>query len=54
MERVKWMSLGGVGHVEIIEGFFGLTIDTLLDDEVDEIKVEAEQQLMQCLHLDID
>ena len=22
-----WVSLGGVGHVELIVGFFGLTVD---------------------------
>ena len=25
MRVVQWMSLGGVGHVELTEGFFGLT-----------------------------
>ena len=24
-ERRSWVSLGGVGHVELSEGFFGLT-----------------------------
>ena len=31
MERVKSMSLGGVGHVELIEGFFGLTHNITID-----------------------
>ena len=25
MEGREWVSLGGVGHVELSEGFFGLT-----------------------------
>ena len=25
MEAHEWVSLGGVGHVELSEGFFGLT-----------------------------
>ena len=25
-EGYAWMSLGGVGHVELSEGFFGLTL----------------------------
>ena len=28
-------------------------VNTPLDDEVDEIEVEVEQHLMQCVHLDI-
>ena len=26
MEGHEWVSLGGVGHVELSEGFFGLTL----------------------------
>ena len=26
MEGCEWVSLGGVGHVELSEGFFGLTV----------------------------
>ena len=26
MEGREWVSLGGVGHVELSEGFFGLTV----------------------------
>ena len=31
MERVKSMDLGGIGHVELIGGFFGLT-STILEE----------------------
>ena len=30
MEGHEWVSLGGVGHVELSEGFFGLTVPTIL------------------------
>ena len=30
MEGHEWVSLGGVGHVELSEGFFGLTLMSCL------------------------
>ena len=33
-EGRAWMSLGGVGHVELSEGFFGLTPRSLVYDYI--------------------
>ena len=41
MEGREWVSLGGVGHVELSEGFFGLTVNLSVDYGLHLVKLDS-------------